>query len=45
MKMKRLIKTAIKWAPVIYPIARKFLSSRKQKQVINSKDYKNRTFQ
>lgn len=45
MKMKRLISTVIKWAPVIYPVARKLLNSRKQKQIINSKDYKNRTFQ
>ncbi|WP_245917230.1 MULTISPECIES: hypothetical protein [Bacillus] len=29
--MKRLIKTAIKWAPVIYPIVKKIINSRKTK--------------
>nr|WP_231860339.1 hypothetical protein [Bacillus sp. OxB-1] len=28
--MKRLIKTAIKWAPVLYPIIRKMMSERKK---------------
>ncbi len=29
MKVKSLIKTAIKWAPVVYPIIRKAMKSKK----------------
>lgn len=29
MKIGRLIKTAIKWAPIVYPIVRKMLSKEK----------------
>ncbi|MDN4608353.1 hypothetical protein [Sporosarcina highlanderae] len=29
MKIGRLIKTAIKWAPIVYPIARKLFSKEK----------------
>ncbi|WP_257967860.1 hypothetical protein [Peribacillus deserti] len=28
--MKKLISTAIKWAPVVYPIVKKVLDQRKQ---------------
>lgn len=31
MKMKNVFKTAVKWAPVIYPIVKKMLDSRKSK--------------
>lgn len=31
MKMKNLFKTAIKWAPVVYPVVRKMWGSRKSK--------------
>ncbi|WP_257959216.1 hypothetical protein [Bacillus sp. V3-13] len=30
--MKRLIRTAIKWAPVIYPIVKKIINNRKAKR-------------
>lgn len=29
MKVGRLVKSAIKWAPVVYPIVRKVLKSKK----------------
>ncbi|HJF32571.1 MAG TPA: hypothetical protein K8V56_12460 [Sporosarcina psychrophila] len=29
MKLGRLLKTAIKWAPVVYPIVRKVMSKKK----------------
>lgn len=43
MKLKRLITTAMKWAPVIYPVAKKVLNSRKQKSTVNRGEYRNRT--
>jgi len=44
MRIKKLISMAIKWAPVVYPIARKLLNSRKQKNSMNPSYTKNRTF-
>lgn len=35
--MKRLIKTAIKWAPLLYPIVRKVMNDRKEKQAYQGK--------
>ncbi|WP_225986065.1 hypothetical protein [Psychrobacillus sp. L4] len=29
MRVKNLVKTAIKWAPIVYPIVRKIMKSRK----------------
>ena len=29
MKVGKLVKTAIKWAPVVYPIVRKVMKSKK----------------
>ncbi|MEK3980384.1 hypothetical protein MKY37_15145 [Psychrobacillus sp. FSL K6-2836] len=29
MKVKNLVKTAIKWAPIVYPIIRKVIKSKK----------------
>ncbi|MEK4487172.1 hypothetical protein MHH81_16720 [Psychrobacillus sp. FSL H8-0484] len=29
MKVKNLVKIAIKWAPIVYPIVRKVLKSKK----------------
>lgn len=29
MKVKNLVKTAIKWAPIVYPIIRKLVKSKK----------------
>nr|WP_240793428.1 hypothetical protein [Psychrobacillus vulpis] len=29
MKVKNIVKTAIKWAPVVYPIVRKIIKSKK----------------
>lgn len=31
MKIKNVFKTAIKWAPVVYPIVKKMLDNRKAK--------------
>jgi len=44
MKVKRLITTAMKWAPVIYPVVKKLLNSRKQKQTSYTKNNENRTY-
>ncbi|MFC0270528.1 hypothetical protein ACFFIX_03535 [Metabacillus herbersteinensis] len=30
--MKKMIKSLVKWAPIIYPIARKILNKRKMKK-------------
>ncbi|WP_262177173.1 MULTISPECIES: hypothetical protein [Bacillales] len=30
MKLGRVIKTAIKWAPVVYPIVRKLISNKEK---------------
>lgn len=30
MKVKKLVKTAMKWAPIVYPIVRKALKSKKR---------------
>ncbi|MCG3086964.1 hypothetical protein [Sporosarcina cyprini] len=30
MKIGKLIKTAIKWAPVVYPVVRKIMKEKKQ---------------
>ena len=29
MKIGKIIKTAIKWAPIVYPFVKKYLNSRK----------------
>jgi hypothetical protein len=34
--MKRLIKKIMKWAPIIYPIAKKVINKRKAKKVKTS---------
>ncbi len=31
MTMKKLVRSAIKWAPIIYPIAKKMANKRKSK--------------
>lgn len=33
MKIGKIIKTAIKWAPVVYPIAVKLISNKNKKNV------------
>ncbi|CAM3799109.1 Mobile element protein [Mesobacillus thioparans] len=34
--MRRLIKTAIKWGPVLYPIVKKMMDSRKSTKMKSS---------
>nr|WP_249745265.1 hypothetical protein [Mesobacillus boroniphilus] len=34
--MKKLIKTALKWGPVLYPIVKKMMNSRKSSSVKTS---------
>ncbi|WP_301110155.1 hypothetical protein [Sporosarcina sp.] len=31
--MKRLIKTVIKWGPLLYPVVRKIMNEKKKKEV------------
>ena len=35
MKIGRLIKTAIKWAPVVYPIVRKIIANKEKTKAPN----------
>jgi len=37
MKIGKLLKNAIKWAPIIYPVVRKFMSNKKTTGTINPK--------
>nr|WP_230199474.1 hypothetical protein [Bacillus ndiopicus] len=37
MKLGKIVKTAIKWAPVAYPIIKKILNERKQQPTARRK--------
>ncbi len=37
MKVGKIVKTAIKWSPVLYPVVRKIMKERQQKGAVISK--------
>lgn len=38
-KMKKMLKTVMKWAPILYPIGKKLLNKRKSKKNLERRAY------